>query len=141
MSNTPSQLEEILEEFRDIDDPEEYFELLIERGNALEELPPEQRRLDNRVPGCVSGVHITGRLEDGRVYFSASADSHLVRGLVAIVVEGLSGLRPEQILAVDPKVLQQAGLTRSLTPSRANASHNILQMIKEITRKLTASRD
>ncbi len=141
MSNTPSQLEEILEEFRDIDDPEEYFELLIERGNALEELPPEQRRPDNRVPGCVSGVHITGRLEDGRVYFSASADSHLVRGLVAIVVEGLSGLRPEQILAVDPKVLQQAGLTRSLTPSRANASHNILQMIKEITRKLTASRD
>ncbi|MDQ7087815.1 MAG: SufE family protein [Acidobacteriota bacterium] len=96
MSPTPAQLEEILETFREVDDPEEYFELLIERGHALDELPPTERRADNRVPGCVSGVHITGRLEEGRVYFSASADSHLVRGLVAILVEGLSGLRPEK---------------------------------------------
>ena len=134
MSATPAQLEEILADFRELDEPEDYFEELVRFGRELQELPPERRRPENRVRGCVSAVHIEGEKRDGRMYFEACADSHLVRGLVAVVLRGLNGLTPEEVLAVDPAVLKEAGLTRSLTPSRANAAQNIIETLKRITR-------
>ena len=132
MSATPAQLETILDEFRELEDPEEYLEELVRYGQDLDELPPERRTPENKVPGCISNVHIEGRLEDGKMFYRASAESLLVRGMVAILVRGLSGLTPEEILGIDADVLKEAGLTRSLTPSRANASYNILQMMKQI---------
>lgn len=37
---------------------------------------------------------------DGRVVFSADSDSELTRGLAALLVEGLSGLTPDEVLQV-----------------------------------------
>lgn len=130
MSELPPVLREIVEEFKGFSDPQDYFEELIAHGEDLEELPREQRTEANRVPGCVSNVHIEAEQRDGKMYYQGCSDSHLVRGLVAILVKGLSDLPPEQVLRVDPDFLKEAGLLKSLTPSRANASYNIFEMMK-----------
>ena len=44
----------------------------------------------------------------GRVQLSGDSDSALTRGLVAVLLRGLSGLTPEEVLAVEPASL--AGL-------------------------------
>lgn len=44
----------------------------------------------------------------GRVQLSGDSDSALTRGLVAVLLHSLSGLTPEEVLAVDPASL--AGL-------------------------------
>ena len=96
---------------------------------------------ENKVPGCVSQVYVTVTLEDGKVKFQGDSDSQLTKGLVGLLVEGLSGLTPEQILQVSPDFIQDAGLNISLTPSRTNGFYNIFQMMKQkaLAHKLTMS--
>ena len=130
MNELPPVLRKIVEEFKSFSDPQDYFEELIAFGEDLDELPREQRTETNRVPGCVSNVHIEAELRDGKMYYRGCSDSHLVRGLVAILVKGLSDVPPEDVLSVEPDFLQEAGLLKSLTPSRANASYNIFEMMK-----------
>jgi cysteine desulfuration protein SufE len=130
MSELPPVLREIVEEFQSFSDPQDYFEELIAYGEDLDELPREQRTEANRVPGCVSNVHIEAETRDGKIYFRGCSDSHLVRGLVAILVKGLSNIPPEDVVRVEPDFLHEAGLLKSLTPSRANASYNIFEMMK-----------
>lgn len=132
MSQLPPVLQGIVDDFREFTDPQDYFEELIAYGEELDELPPERRTPENRVPGCVSNVHIEAEMRDGHIHYKGCSESHLVRGLVAILVRGLSDLPPEEVLEVDPAFLKEAGLLKSLTPSRANASYNIFEMMKQL---------
>ena len=72
---------------------------------------------DNKVPGCVSQVWVVPRIEDGLVYFTADSDSQLTKGLAALLVEGLSGSTPKEIMAVEPNFVELLGLGQS--PRRA----------------------
>ncbi len=139
MSALPARLQEILDELAECFDAEEKLEELIAWGEKLEQLPPERRQPELRVPGCVSNVHVETTLEDGKLAFSASADALIVRGIVAILVEGLSGLSLAELEEVDPAFLKEVGLTGSLTPSRANATLNIVLKMKEQARAVGAS--
>ncbi len=50
--------------------------------------------------GCVQ-VWVLAELDsEGRVKFAAESDSELTRGLAAVLVEALSGLKPEGVLQV-----------------------------------------
>jgi cysteine desulfuration protein SufE len=49
---------------------------------------------------------------------------------VALLVEGLSGLSPIEILQVTPEFIQETGLGVSLTPSRANGFYNIFKTMQ-----------
>ncbi|TAF07196.1 MAG: SufE family protein, partial [Oscillatoriales cyanobacterium] len=78
----------------------------------------------------VSQVYITANLTDGKVLFQGDSDAQLVKGLVGLLVEGLSGLTPAEIVNVTPDFIQDTGLNVSLTPSRANGFYNIFQMMR-----------
>jgi len=79
----------------------------------------------------VSQVYITANLADGKVLYQGDSDAQLVKGLVALLVEGLSGLTPAEIATITPYFIQDTGLNVSLTPSRANGFYNIFQMKKK----------
>ena len=51
--------------------------------------------------GCTAQVWATAALDPhGRVQFGGDSDSELTRGLCALLVQGLSGLTPEEVLQV-----------------------------------------
>jgi cysteine desulfuration protein SufE len=56
------------------------------------------------------------------------SDAQLVKGLVGLLVEGLSGLTPAEIVTITPYFIQETGLNVSLTHSRANGFYNIFQI-------------
>ncbi|HGY5547533.1 MAG TPA: SufE family protein, partial [Prochlorococcus sp.] len=58
------------------------------------------------------------------------------RGLLAMLIQGLSNLTPEQVMAVDPSFIEATGLQGSLTPSRANGFLNILLNMKNQAQQL-----
>jgi len=127
----PASLEQIVQRFGRLSQPKQRYEQLIWFAKRLGEFSESDKVLENKVPGCVSQVYITATLEDGKVKFQGDSDSQLTKGLVALLVEGLSGLTPEEILQVSPDFIQSTGLNVSLTPSRANGFYNIFQTMKK----------
>lgn len=121
----PNSLTQIVQCFQRQTEPKRRYELLVGYGKRLPELPAADRIPEYRVAGCISQVYITATLAEGRVYFRGDSDSQITKGLVALLVEGLSGLTPEQILQVTPEFIQETGLGVSLTPSRANGFYSI----------------
>lgn len=130
ITSLPSSLALIVQRFQRQTEPKRRYELLIGYAKRLPELPAAARTPENRVVGCVSQVYITASLEAGRVYFQGDSDSQITKGLVALLVEGLSGLTPTEILQIMPDFIQETGLGVSLTPSRANGFYNIFKTMQ-----------
>ena len=130
MSFSPN-LDKIVERFKRHSDPKKRYEQLLWYAKKLEAMPEEAKIPENKVQGCVSQVFITANLEDGKVWYQGDSDAQLVKGLVALLIQGLNGLSPEEIMQVSPDFIEETGLKVSLTPSRANGSYNILQLMKK----------
>ena len=126
----PASLAKIVQRFQRHSDPKQRYEQLLWYAKRLPAFPESNKQPENKVSGCVSQVYITASLADGKVSFEGDSDAQLVKGLVGLLVEGLSGLTPAQIVNVTPDFIQDTGLNVSLTPSRANGFYNIFQMMR-----------
>jgi cysteine desulfuration protein SufE len=129
----PATLEKIVKRLQNVTDPKQKYERLILFARKLPEFPDADRIEANKVAGCTSQVFITAHLASGKVKFDGDSDSQLVKGLVAILVEGLNGLTPKEILTLTPDFIQDTGLNVSLTPSRVNGFYNIFKMMQQKT--------
>lgn len=129
------EMTEELNEMREMDNLEMY-RMLTDIGKKMAELPPEDKTEENFVYGCVSNVYIADDIgEDGAIYFRGSSESHIVRGYLAILIEALSGLPPEQVASETREMVErfarETDLKATLTPNRANAFGNIYQLMVE----------
>lgn len=127
----PDTLAKIVERFQKRTNPKQRYEQLLWYAKRLQEIPQEAKTPENKVPGCVSQVYITADLEDGKIWYKGDSDAQLVKGLVAVLIEGLNGLTPQEIVEVSPEFMKDMGLNASLTPSRANGFYNIFQTMKK----------
>jgi cysteine desulfuration protein SufE len=134
----PAALEKIVQRLQNTTDPKQKYERLIWFAKKLPDLPEVDKTAENKVSGCTSQVFITAQLADGKVQFAGDSDSQLVKGLVAVLVEGLNGLTPEEVLKLTPDFIQTTGLNVSLTPSRVNGFYNIFKMMQQKTLTLTS---
>ncbi|WP_017306709.1 SufE family protein [Spirulina subsalsa] len=127
----PPTLDKIVQRFKRRTDPKQRYQQLLWYANRLDPMADQDKTPENKVHGCVSQVFITADLVDGKVIYHGDSDAQLVKGLVALLIEGLNELTPEEILAVTPDFIEETGLRVSLTPSRANGFYNIFQMMKK----------
>ena len=130
-TSQPANLDHIVQRFKRRSNPKQRYQQLLWYAKRLQEMPEENKSQENKVPGCVSQVYITANLEDGKVWYQGDSDAQLVKGLVALLIEGLNGSTPEEILQVSPDFIEETGLKVSLTPSRANGFYNIFQTMKK----------
>ena len=77
--------------------------------------------------------------DDGKIYWHADSDSQLTKGLAALLVLGLSGCTPGEILSVQPTFIELLGLKQSLTPSRNNGFLNMFLKMQKLTLGLVAT--
>lgn len=123
-------------QFAKIQDNTKRFERIIELGKKLPPLAENLRTEENQVKGCASLVFIHGVLKDQVVHYEGWSNSHLVQGLLALLVEGLDMQSPETILKVDPKFIEGMGLSQTLTASRANGFMNTFTKMQAIAKSL-----
>ncbi len=119
-------------------DRNEMYKLLISYGNELPEFPEEHMIEENFVKGCTSNVYIHSELKEGRVYYTGKSDAMIVRGYLAILLEALSGLKPDDVAKSEQLIERftlDTDVKASLTPSRANAFGNIYKMMREKAKK------
>jgi sulfur transfer protein SufE len=77
--------------------------------------------------------------DDGKIYWTADSDSQLTKGLAALLVLGLSGCSPAEILSLQPGFIEMLGLKQSLTPSRNNGFLNMFLKMQKLTLGLVVS--
>jgi len=133
MSNTaalPANLAKIVERFQRHTDPKKRYEQLLWYGKKLEPMPGNAKTPENKVHGCVSQVFITADLADGKLQYQGDSDAQLVKGLVALLIQGLNGLTPAEVVNLSPDFIEATGLQVSLTPSRANGFYNIFKLMQ-----------
>jgi cysteine desulfuration protein SufE len=127
----PAKLQAMVDELKAIDDLTEKYEVLIEMGKELQDIPKEMKKPECMVQGCQSMVHIYSELSpEGKIIFHGYADALIVNGLLALLVLGLSGLTPKEFLGISPEFIKETGVVKSLTPSRVNGFYNIHEKMK-----------
>jgi cysteine desulfuration protein SufE len=136
MSTGTEALDRIVERLRGTTDPKRRYAYVLWLAQKLEPLPYEFRVEPFKVKGCVSQVYVVGELQQGRLHWRGDSDAQITKGLLALLIEALEGLTPDQAAAVDPAFLADTGLQASLTPSRANGFLNIFKMMQAQARGL-----
>ena len=115
---------------------EQRARLLMQWGERLEPLSDAERIDEHRVHGCESLVWLVAERRDGRLYFRASSDARLLRGLLAVLLVRVEGLSNEQLTSLDlVDWFNQLGLQRQLSPSRSNGLNAVLQRMWTLARE------
>ncbi|PSL39444.1 cysteine desulfuration protein SufE [Labedella gwakjiensis] len=130
----PPALAEISEEFLAVGERDR-LQLLLDFSRELPVLP--QRLADHpelleRVAECQSPVFIVAEIEDGAVHLHATApeEAPTTRGFASILVQGLEGLTPDEVLATPNDVAHRLGLGRAVSPLRLSGMSGMLARIK-----------
>ena len=122
--------DEIIEEFVELEDWMDRYQLLIDMGEEQEPLPDGGKTEQNLIDGCQSRVWIVcDRGADGRLTFRAESDALIVKGIVSLVIRVFSGHTPQEILDAELYFIPRIGLTEHLSPTRSNG---LLAMIRQI---------
>ncbi|MBR4433584.1 MAG: SufE family protein [Bacteroidaceae bacterium] len=121
--------DEIIEEFSELDDWLDRYQMLIDLGNEQEPMPAEHKTDENLIEGCQSRVWLWAEERDGNVFFLAESDALIVKGIVALLIRVLSGHTPQEILDADLYFIDAIGLHEHLSPTRSNGLRAMLKQM------------
>ncbi len=121
--------DQIIEEFSELDDWMDKYQLLIDLGSEQEPLPEEYKTDSNLIEGCQSRVWLQADEVDGRLVFQAESDALIVKGIVSLLVQVLSGHTAEEIADADLYFIEEIGLKEHLSPTRSNG---LVAMVKQM---------
>ena len=121
--------DEVIEEFSDLSDWMDRYQLLIDLGNDEKPLDGKYKVESNLIDGCQSRVWLQADYSDGVIRFSAESDALIVKGIIALLIRVLSGHTPDEILGADLYFIEKIGLKEHLSPTRSNG---LLAMVKQM---------
>ena len=121
--------DEIIEEFVQLDDWMDRYQLLIDLGEDSGTLEAADKNEQNLIDGCQSRVWLVCSGKDGVLTFSAESDALIVKGIVSLLIRVLSGHTAAEILAADLYFIREIGLAEHLSPTRSNG---LLAMVKQM---------
>ncbi|HZU92308.1 MAG TPA: SufE family protein [Microbacterium sp.] len=138
--HVPDSLAEIRDTFLETPEADRLL-LLLE---FADELPPVSEEVAahpemyERVAECQSPVYIHLEIEDGIVtmHATAPAEAPTTRGFASILVQGITGLTPDEVLAIPSDYPQTIGLTKAVSPLRIGGMTGMLMRAKnQVTQK------
>ena len=121
--------DQIIADFSQFDDWMDKYALLIDLGNSLEPLDEKFKIPQNIIEGCQSRVWLNASMADGKVIYEGESDAVLVKGIVSLLIQVLSGHTPEEIVDTELYFIDSIGLKEHLSPTRSNG---LLAMVKQM---------
>ena len=119
----------VIEEFSVFDDWMDTYALLIDLGNSLPPLDEKYKTESNLIEGCPSRVWFQADYADGKIIFQGESDAVIVKGIVSLLINILSGQTPQEILDADLYFIDKVGLKEHLSPTRSNG---LVAMVKQM---------
>ncbi|MBR3609199.1 MAG: SufE family protein [Bacteroidales bacterium] len=122
--------EEIIEEFDGFEDWMDKYSLIMDMASSLEPLAEEFKNDSNLIEGCQSRVWLQADFVDGNIIFKGDSDALIVKGIVAMLINTLSGHSPKEILESDLFFIEKIGLKENLSPTRSNGLASMVKQMK-----------
>ena len=105
------------------------YACIIDLGNALPPIDEKYKTPEHLIEGCQSRVWLNAEYRDGKVYYTADSDAIIVKGIISMLIDVLSGHTPQEILDSDLHFIDTIGLSTHLSPTRSNG---LLAMVKQM---------
>ena len=121
--------DEVIEEFSELTDWMDRYQMLIDLGNDLTPLDERFKTQQNLIDGCQSRVWLNAEYRDGKMWLDADSDALIVKGIIALLIRVLSGHEPHEVLEADLYFIDRIGLREHLSPTRSNG---LLAMVQQI---------
>ena len=122
--------DEVIEDFSQVDDWMDRYQMLIDLGEEVPPMEEEYKTQQNLIDGCQSQVWLQADMtKDGKIVFSADSDALIVKGIIALLLKVISGHTPDEILQSELYFIDRIGLKDHLSPTRSNG---LLAMVKQI---------
>ena len=131
MQAYPETIQDMIDDFAFLGDWEERYMHVIDMGKSMEPLSPEQKTDIYKVKGCVSQVWLVSEMKDGKLVFRGDSDAHIVKGLVAVVLQIFSNRTPAEITDINAgEILKALELDEHLSPQRSNGLKAMIERIQ-----------
>ena len=132
-------LDSLIERLQSTSDPKRRYEYILWLAKSLPVLTEDLHLETTKVKGCISEVYVLGILLNGKIQWKGYSDALITKGLLAFLIKGLNNLTPFEVISIDEKFIEMTGLSKSLTPSRANGFLNIFLKMKAQAKTLSLS--
>ena len=130
-------LDNLIDRLQSTSDPKRRYEYILWLSKSLPILTEDLHLETTKVKGCISEVFVLGILLNGKIQWKGYSDALITKGLLAFLIKGLNDLTPFEVLSIDEKFIEMTGLSKSLTPSRANGFLNIFLKMKAQAKSLS----
>jgi cysteine desulfuration protein SufE len=129
-----AEIADIIETFDLLGDWDQRYQYLIELGERLAPMAPEDKTEANRVKECMSTVHTAVHAAGGpdrALIFTGDCDTAIIKGVVAILVGLFSGKTGAEIEDLDVDALFRGlHLEEHLSPNRHVGVYAIVRRMK-----------
>lgn len=123
--------QEIVKDFSLLDgDLEMSVMYLMELGQKLPSLPPQDRVDENIIKGCQSKVWLTADVTNDLLYFKADSNTAVTKGLVSLLIRIFNGHLPDEILSSELWFMQKIGMDRFIGTQRSNGFASMIKQMK-----------
>ena len=130
-------LDNLIERLQSTSNPKRRYEYILWLAKSLPLLNEDLRLETTKVKGCISEVYVLGILMNGKIQWKGYSDALITKGLLAFLIKALNELTPFEVLSIDEKFIEMTGLSKSLTPSRANGFLNIFLKMRSQAKNLS----
>jgi cysteine desulfuration protein SufE len=140
MSELPTRLAEIIEDFQVIQGQEK-LEYLLELSDSLLPLPDwlvARREEMEEVHECMTSVFVYAEIKENdrfQFHLDVPPEAPTVRGFAAILQQGLDNTTLDELMAVPTEFYLQMGLQQVLSGQRLTGIGAILAHIKRLARQ------
>ncbi|MET4130384.1 SufE family protein [Roseovarius sp. MBR-6] len=125
--------EEIVADFEFLDDWEDRYRYVIDKGRDMVPLDDALKVPATKVEGCASQVWLHPRIEDGRFSFDGDSDAMIVRGLIAVLRALYNDVPLAEVGRVDAQAeLARLGLDEHLSAQRSNGVRAMIGRIRAV---------
>jgi cysteine desulfuration protein SufE len=123
--------DQIVADFEPLEgDQEMYYEHLIDQGKTLPALDTQYQTDEYMVRGCQSKVWVRAYMDGELLMLQADSNTAITKGIVALLLQVLSGQKPSDILDTKLDFISRTQLREHLSSQRANGLGAMIARIR-----------